>query len=85
MIKQKVANKHCFILVAIDYFTKWDKAASYANITRQVITKFINKEMIFRYSMPNKIIIDNGLKLNNKMMNELCESFKIEHHNSSPY
>lgn len=25
------------------------------------------------------------LNLNNKIVNELCESFKIEHHNSSPY
>ena len=35
--------------------------------------------------MPERIIIDNGSNLNNKMMKELCESFKIKHHNSSPY
>lgn len=29
--------------------------------------------------------MDNGLNLNNKVMDELGESFKIEHHNSSPY
>src|ERR1051325_3927117 len=27
----------------------------------------------------------NGSNLNNKMMKELCEEFKIEHHNSSSY
>ena len=46
---------------------------------------FIKKEIIYRYGVPNKIIIDNWLNLNNKVMDKLCESFKIEHHNSSPY
>ena len=34
MIEPKASNGHRFILVAIDYFTKWVEAASYANITR---------------------------------------------------
>ncbi|XP_039682835.1 uncharacterized protein [Medicago truncatula] len=32
-----------------------------------------------------KIITDNGTNLNNNMMKELCDDFKIQHHNSSPY
>ncbi|XP_050915312.1 uncharacterized protein LOC127130327 [Lathyrus oleraceus] len=47
--------------------------------------KFIKKEIICRYGVPNKIITDNGLNLINKVMDELYESFKIEYHNSSPY
>ncbi|XP_050914774.1 uncharacterized protein LOC127129671 [Lathyrus oleraceus] len=85
MIEPKAANGHRFILVAIDYFTKWVEATSYTNVTRQVIARFIKKEIICRHGVPNKIITDNGLNLNNKVMDELCESFKIEHHNSSPY
>ena len=37
-IKPTASNGHCFILVAIDYFTKWFEAASYANVTKQVVT-----------------------------------------------
>jgi len=33
-IEPKDLNGHRFILVAIDYFTKWVKAASYASVTR---------------------------------------------------
>jgi len=29
--------------VAIDYFTEWVEAASYANVARKVVTKFIKK------------------------------------------
>ena len=32
-----------------------------------------------------KIITDNATNLNNKMMKEMCEDFKIQHHNSTPY
>ena len=38
---------------------------------------------IFMYL--RSIITDNGTNLNNKMMKELCDDFKIQHHNSSPY
>lgn len=82
MIEPKVANRH---LVAIDYFTKWIEVASYTNMMRQVIVRFIKKEIICRYGVPNKIITNNGLNLNNKVMDELYNSFKIEHHNSSLY
>ena len=32
-IEPKASNGHRFILVAIDYFTKWVEVASYANVT----------------------------------------------------
>jgi hypothetical protein len=84
-IEPKASNGHRFILVAIDYFTKWVEAASYANVTKQVVVWFIKNNIICHYGVPNKIITDNGTNLNNKMMKELCDDFNIEHHNSSPY
>jgi len=84
-IEPKASNGHHFILVAIDYFTKWVEAASYASMARNVVIRFINKEIICRYGLPRKIITDNVTNLNNKMMKEICEDFKIQHHNSTPY
>ena len=54
-------------------------------MTKQVVVKFIKNNIIYRYGVPNKIITDNGSNLNNSMMQALCEEFKIEHPNSSPY
>ena len=31
------------------------------------------------------IISDNATNLNNKMMEQICEQFKIKHHNFAPY
>jgi len=85
VIEPKASNGHHFIIVAINYFTKWVEAASYVNVTRKVVTKFIRKELICRYGLPSRIITDNATNLNNKMMSKYCEEFKIQHHNSSPY
>ena len=49
------------------------------------MVRFIKKEIICRYGLHRKIITDNATNLNNKMMKEMCEDFKIQHHNSTPY
>ena len=84
-IELKASNGHRFILVAIDYFTKWVEAASYASVTRSVVIRFIQKEIIYWYGLPRKIITNNATNLNSKMMKEMCEDLKIQHHNSMPY
>ncbi|KAG8482790.1 hypothetical protein CXB51_024036 [Gossypium anomalum] len=84
-ISPKASNGHRFIFVVIDYFTKWVEAASFANVTRTAVCRFLKKEIICRYGLPERIISDNATNLNNRMMKEVCEQFQIKHHNSSPY
>lgn len=80
IVEPKSSNGHWLILVVINYFTIWAKVVCYANVTKQVVAHFIKKDIICHYEVPNKNITDNGSNLKNKMMNELCEIFKIEHH-----
>ena len=47
-ITPKASNGHCFIFVVIDYFTKWVETASYASVTKVVVTRFIKKEITVR-------------------------------------
>ena len=84
-ITPKASNGHRFIFVVIDYFTKWVEIASYASVTRSVICRFIKKEIICRYEISKKIISDNATNLNNKMMKQICDQFKIKHHNFAQY
>ncbi len=58
---------------------------SYANVTKSAVRKFLKKEIICRYGMPERIISDNALNLNNNLIVEVCNQFKIRHHNLSPY
>ena len=84
-ITPKTSNGHRFIFVVIDYFTKWVEATSYANMTRSIVCKFIKNEIIYRYGLLECIILDNASNLNNKMMEDVCAQFKIQHRNLVPY
>ena len=59
-IRPTVSNGHRFILVAIDCFTKWVEAASFATVTKNVVAQFIRHNLICQYGVPERIITDNG-------------------------
>ena len=59
-IRPNASNGHQFILVAIDYFTKWVEAASFVIVTKNVMARFIRHNLICRYGVPERIITDNG-------------------------
>ena len=40
-IRPTASNGHRFILVSIDYFTKWVEAASFSTVTKNVVERFI--------------------------------------------
>ena len=64
----KASNGHEYILVAIDYFTKWVETASYKSITQVVVARNLKHNIICRYGMPRELIINNGANLNGKMI-----------------
>ncbi|RVW64071.1 hypothetical protein CK203_051099 [Vitis vinifera] len=53
-ISPKSSSGHEYILVAIDYFTKWVEAASYARLTAARVAKFIRSHIICRYGVPHE-------------------------------
>ena len=53
-------NRH-FVLVAVDYFTKWAKAEALANIRDTDVKKFVWKNIVTRFGVPNALVTDNGL------------------------
>ena len=85
LVISKASNGHKYILVAIDYFTKWVEATSYKSVTQVVVAWFLKQKIIYFYGIPRKLVIDNGKNLNGKMIEQLCQQFKIEHQNSISY
>jgi len=84
-IEHAASNGHMFILVAIDYFTKWVEAASYKVVTKKVVADFIRDCIVCRFGVPESIITDNATNLNSDLMRSMCETFKIKHKNSPAY
>ena len=48
----KALNEHEYILVAINYFTKWVEAASYSMLKAKHMARFIENNIICRYGVP---------------------------------
>nr|KYP58325.1 Gypsy retrotransposon integrase-like protein 1 [Cajanus cajan] len=51
-----------FLLVAVDYFTKWIEAEPLACISTTNVQKFVWRNLVTRFSIPYAIVSDNGLQ-----------------------
>nr|GFB30812.1 reverse transcriptase domain-containing protein [Tanacetum cinerariifolium] len=49
-----------FLIVAMDYFTKWIEAKAVATITGGQVKKFVWDNIVCRFGIPGEIISDNG-------------------------
>jgi len=49
-----------FLVVVVDYFTKWTEAKALAAITTTNITSFLWKSVVCRIRIPYAFVTDNG-------------------------
>ncbi|XP_069152732.1 uncharacterized protein [Solanum lycopersicum] len=70
-IEPKSSNGYRFILVAIDYFTKWVEEITFKAVTKKTVVDFVHSNIICRYGIPRAIITDNAANLNCNLMKEL--------------
>ena len=66
MKKIKTGNKNQYIIVAVDYFTKWVEAEPTENITYKDIIKFLIN-VFARHGVPQVITTDNGVQFTSDM------------------
>ena len=83
-ITPKASNRHEFILVAIDYFTKWVEVVSFSVLKAKHVARFIESNIIYRYGVPHEIISDNGLHFKDKVQ-RILQKYGVKHHKSSPH
>ncbi|GKC08512.1 reverse transcriptase domain-containing protein [Tanacetum coccineum] len=69
-----------FLIVAIDYFTKWIKAKPVATITGNQIKKFVWDNIVYRFGLPGEIISDNGKQFQDNPFKDWCEKLSIQQH-----
>ncbi|XP_075658992.1 uncharacterized protein LOC142628839 [Castanea sativa] len=54
-----------FLVVGIDYFTKWVEAEALVTITEKNIRNFVWKNIICGYGIPRVLVSDNGKQFDN--------------------
>jgi hypothetical protein len=79
------AGGHGYIIVAVDYFTKWVKAMQTFDNTRKTATIFIFNHVITHFGVPQAIVTDHGSHFRNFTMSELTEKLGLRHDNLIPY
>ncbi|RVX00272.1 Gag-Pol polyprotein [Vitis vinifera] len=73
-----------FLLVATDYFSKWVEAEAYASIKDKDVTKFVWKNIVCRFGIPQIIIADNGPQFDSIAFRNFCSELNIRNSYSTP-
>ncbi|GKV27797.1 hypothetical protein SLEP1_g36923 [Rubroshorea leprosula] len=67
-----------FLIVAIDYFTKWIEAEPVARITEQKVKKFVKKHIMCRFGMLRVLVTNNGTQFASEAFKDFYQTGKIE-------
>ena len=54
-----------FLIVGIDYFTKWVEAETLATIMEKNVRNFVWRYIIYRYGIPKVLVSNNGKQFDN--------------------
>ena len=74
-----------YIVIAVDYFTKFCVAKAIPDFTALSTAKFLFEEVICKLGMPKTIISDKGVNFQSKLFEQLCKLLKIKKANSTFY
>jgi hypothetical protein len=67
-----------FLIVGVDYFTKWIEAEAVAKITAERVKKFYWKKIICRFGLPKCIVSDNGTQFASSTVLDFCKNLGIQ-------
>ena len=70
-------------MVAMDYFTKWVEVKALASIQDVDVKKFVWKNIVTRFEVPESLVSDNGLQFNNKSYRKYCNDLGIKNRYST--
>ena len=73
-----------FLVVSINYFTKWVEAKPLATIMEKSIRSFVWRNIIYRYGISRVLVFDTGKQFDNSTFRDFYSKLGIKNHYSSP-
>jgi len=67
-----------YLIVAIEYFTKWIEAEPVAQITAHKVQHFVWKNIVCHFGVPRRLISDNGTRFASQQLGKLCAEVGIK-------
>ncbi|CAN6586195.1 unnamed protein product [Malus baccata var. baccata] len=74
-----------YILLAVDYVSKWVEAKATRTNDSKVVADFIRSNIFARFGMPRVIISDGGSHFCNRTIKALLRKYSVTHKVSTPY
>ena len=68
-----------YIIVAVDYVSKWVEAIALANNEGKSVSAFLKKNIFSRFGTPRAIISDGGSHFCNRLFKGLLEKYGVLH------
>ena len=76
---------HTYILVGVDYVSKWVEAIPCKTNDHRVVRKFLKANIFSRFGVPKAIISDGGSHFCNKPFENLMAKYGVKHKVATPY
>nr|CAN80876.1 hypothetical protein VITISV_003321 [Vitis vinifera] len=76
---------HSYILVGVDYVSKWVEAIPCRTNDHKVVLKFLKENIFSRFGVPKAIISDGGTHFCNKPFEALLAKYGVKHKVATPY
>ncbi|XP_071909585.1 uncharacterized protein [Coffea arabica] len=74
-----------YIILAVDYVSKWVEAKATRTNDSRVVADFIRSNIFVRFGMPRAIVSDRGTHFYNKTITALFRKYGVLHKVSTPY
>ena len=74
-----------YILVAVDYVSKWVEAVASPKADSKTVVKFLKKNIFTRFGTPRVLISDGGSHFCNTQLAKALEHYGVKHKVASPY
>ncbi|KAK8596894.1 hypothetical protein V6N13_001505 [Hibiscus sabdariffa] len=68
-----------YILLAVDYVSKWVEVIATPRNDSQTVLKFLHKHIFTRFGTPRAIISDEGTHFDNKLIAKALQRYGIRH------
>jgi hypothetical protein len=76
---------YAYILVGVDYVSKWVEAVATKTNDHKVVVKFIQANIFSRFGTPRAIISDGGKHFYNRFLKTLLLKYSVTHKVATPY